>query len=194
MTEKKKLTSEFEAFRRECVDLAILINTFDALFTEESQKESYADIAPTFFADLNLWLINLYYLGAFRLLDKDKTIGRSNLTANYFVDRLRTIRNSTEEIETLLARLNCYKKSIQLARHRVVAHADLEAITREQELGAHDQSCALLFRRDLQDFCDAVGRQVGSGPSEFINIPPGDVWNLIMALREYKKMKAKPSD
>ena len=179
-----QLRRDFEAFRRECIDLAILINTFEELFVEQQQQGGYADVAPVFLSNLNRWLIDLFYIKAFRILDKEESKNRKNLTASHLVNSLKKNNIDTKEIEKILNRMNNYKIIIERTRHRAVAHADLRTVTEQDILGEHEESCFDTFRNDLQEFCDEFGRAVGCGPSDFINIAPGDVRDLIRTLEK----------
>ncbi|MBY5986675.1 hypothetical protein [Roseovarius atlanticus] len=177
------LKEEFNAFRDECVDLAILINTFDRLFGDAQAKSALGRIAPQFSNDLNRWMIELYILKSYRLLDREVGFGRKNLSAKYLGSRLEDAKLLTSEIQRLLSKLDEYRQLIHAARNRLVAHADLEQIVLKVGLGEHSEKQALDFRKNLQDFCDAVGRAIGVGPTEFINISPGDVSDLLHHLK-----------
>ena len=178
VTEGHPLADDFRAFREECAELAILLNTFDRLF-DDKNYETLKEASHYFFFDLNSWLIELFIVKCHRLLDSASTGKRDNLSVFFFE---RELGQGNDEIKRLACELRAYLEPLRSVRNRIVAHADRETIMNQIACGQHDLETHQKFRMDLQSFCDEVGRAVGIGPSEFINISPQGVFPLLKTL------------
>lgn len=178
MIEGHPLADDFRAFREECAELALLLNTFDRLYSDNNH-ETLKRASHHFFYHLNSWLIELFVVKCHRLLDSASTMGRENLSVFFFE---RELGQQNAEIERLARRLRDYRDNIKSMRNRAVAHVDRETRMKRVALPQHDLDIHQKFRADLQSFCDEVGAAVGVEPSQFINIVPKGIFPLIKTL------------
>ena len=179
----EQLKQDFELFREQCTSLAILVNTFKVLFENEEGATPMKRVAPEFFSDINGWMVELYFLYTARILDPAETKKQRNLSVDYFLDRLEEADILTHEISDLGQHLNSYLDKIGKARRKLIAHNDRAALRKGKPLGLHSEQDQQEFLRNLQSFCNAVGRATGVGPCEFLSIAPGDVVDLLRLVK-----------
>ncbi|MDE4172992.1 hypothetical protein PXK01_02440 [Phaeobacter sp. PT47_59] len=179
----EQLKQDFELFREQCTSLAILVNTFEVLFENEEGAPPMNRVAPEFFCDLNGWMVELYFLYTARILDSAGSKKQRNLSVDYFLVSLREAGVLTDEITDLGQRLKSYLDRIGKARRKLIAHNDRAALRKGEPLGQHSEQEKREFLRNLQSFCDAVGRATGVGPCEFLSIAPGDVVDLLRLVK-----------
>lgn len=179
------LKTAFVAFRDECIWLRTCHDTFHALFDGDEETERVLKrTAPLFFTDLNLILVEYWFMVASRITDPARTMGRENLTVRNLLEDLRDQDASTPEIEAAAAALQGYRSLIEGARNRLVSHADKAAFLAKASLGGHSEAALLQFLHDLQIFNDLVGNAVGEGPLDISGTSgSGDAYDLIRALK-----------
>ena len=172
------------AFCSECVWARSVRTHFSVLFESGVKRhELLAEVAKTFFGDLNLILMEYVLLQQCKLTDpassgKDK----DNLTTNYIL----TLSWSTAT-SALLAdanrRLMAFRGKVVDARRKLVAHSDLKAILSLSSLGCFTQDEEQAFWAALQDFTNAAHAEAIGGPFEIsASMPDGDGASLVHAL------------
>lgn len=179
------LKEVFEKFREQCIWTRTCLNTYWALF--ESGPEPYQLMernAPTFFRELKLILIEYLLLQVSKHLDPKQSNGRTNLTVAYLDSELGRAKRMTPEIERLSHELAQYRPLIKDARNRLLSHTDRDTVLSNHRFPAHTEEEVTKFFENLQQYCDAVGEAVGSGPLDFRATPAtGDVHDLLQCLR-----------
>ncbi len=175
----------FVAFRDECIWLRTCYDTFHALFGGNEETERVLKrTAQMFFTDLNVMMVEYWFIVASRITDPSRTMGRANLSVRNLLEVLREHDACTLEIEAMATALQDYRNLIQEARNRLVAHADRAAFLSKALLGEHQEAALLKFLRDLQSFNDLLGEAVGEGPLDFsVTSGPGDAYDLIRVLK-----------
>ena len=174
------LHESFIPFRDQCIWIHDCIYTFNAL------SEADAGIlatAPRFFSDLNSILIEYILLQICKITDPPETCGHANLTINHLNAELLKADLMTAEIEEFSNGLMRYRKLITDARNKVISHLDRDTLLAGLILGAHAEEEEQAFLGNLHGYTDAVGIAVGVGPLDYRGGGPGDVWDLIEALR-----------
>lgn len=185
MDQKTELQNKIvTAFCDECLWVRSIRTHFEVLFESgEKRHELLAEVAKTFFSDLNLILIDYLLLQQCKLTDpalsgKDKV----NLTSNYILTL-----NWSHEIKILLNEANdhlmCYRRKIIDARRKVLAHIDLKTRLNLVDLGAFTEAEENSFWCELQNFVNTAHNEVIGGPFE-INaaMPDGDAVSLVRGL------------
>ncbi len=174
----------FVAFRDECIWLRTCYDTFHALFGGNEETDRVLKrVAPVFFTDLNVMMVEYWFMVASRITDPSRTMSRENLTVRNLLEGLREHGVCTPEIEATATALQDYRDLIQDARNKLVSHADKAAFLGKKALGGHHEGALLKFLQDLQSFNDLFGEAVGEGPLDFSGTSgPGDAYDLIRAL------------
>lgn len=182
---KQELQQAFTSFREECIWLRNCYNTYKSLFEcGERTEKILREAAELFFDDLNCILIEYIFLQICKITDPAETSGRANLTVKYLNNALEDVHLFSEEIRECSEGVLRYREYIVGARNRLVSHLDLQAVLRREPIGEHAPHEVTAFFDNLQKYCDAVGRAVGSGPLDFRCAPgKGDVEDLINVLQ-----------
>ncbi len=181
----------FLAFREECIWLRICYNTYADLYESGDQViETLSVTANIFFGDLSRILSEYFCLQACKITDPEKTCGKPNLTVDHINVLLRESNLMTDHIDRYSSELHHYRDLVVGARNRLIAHSDREAVLKGLTLGMHTKQEMEAFVENLQLYCDAVGRTVGTGPLNFCETSgPGDVLDLIGFLQEVLKAR-----
>lgn len=184
------MKKEFEAFRAQCIWLRNCYNTYADLYESDTNtKELLRKAAGIFFHDLNRILIEYCWLQICKITDPPESHGRDNLTIKYFDEKVKTLSlgdQTLEEIDKLSKEIHRYRTILNQGRNRVVTHLDKETIVSGKTIGEHSAQDLQDFLKNLNQYTDAVGRAIGSGPLDYMTTPGvGDVQDLVTALREH---------
>lgn len=174
------------AFCEECV-WAQSIRTHFALLFESGQKRHalLAEVAKTFFGDLNAILIEYVLLQQCKLTDPASSgTNKDNLTSNYILTL-----NWTAATAAVLAAENqhllTFRSKVNDARRKLVAHSDLNSRLSLASLGSFTESEETVFWQALQRFVDAAHDEAIGGPFEIqAAMPDGDAASLVHGLRD----------
>lgn len=180
-----RISSEFLAFRDQCVWLRTCYSTYEALYDSGNETLELLDkSAPLFFHDLNEILIEYCLLQISKLTDPAESQGRENLTVANINKQLQSQGLLSQEILNASAALDRYRKLIRDSRNRVISHNDKHTALANLPIGAHSESDVIAFFDNLYAYVDAVGNAVGIGPLDFrTNAGPGDAHDLLRLLR-----------
>ncbi|RCK18713.1 hypothetical protein TH8_21720 [Thalassospira profundimaris] len=184
-----QLSTEFKAFRIECIWLKQCHFTFNQMFeSDQETAQLLHETAPLFFHDLNHILIEYIFLQVCKITDPAKAGKRSNLTLPFLNQQLENQNLLTEEIKRYSDEILRYRSLVQTARNRLVSHLDMKSVLAAESLGLHSSEDVVCFFECLQKYCDAVGRIVGVGPLDFSHPGcSGDVLDLISKLKSNRQ-------
>ena len=190
---QEELHEEFSTLRDQAIILRQTFNTFNCLFASSPEVDDILiKSAVLFFYDLNQILIEYIILLICRITDPPKTHHRANLTIPRMTrlvcesdDLDLNIEAETKsKIEELNGLIVGYRRLLDPARNRIVAHNDREAYVSQKTLGDHTEAEMMQFFDNLQEYFDEIGNAIGVGPLDFQNSAGrGDVQDLIMILR-----------
>ena len=95
-------------------------------------------LAPKFFYDLNVMLIEHLILQICKLTDKEGTAKRRNLTTEFLVNNsdLSKTPGDRKRLRQLTRQMKRFRKRILPARNKAIGHLDLRAAHRRTPLGA----------------------------------------------------------
>lgn len=180
-----ELQKEFLAFREQCIWFRSCYNTYHKLFeTGEATTKLLSKVAPLFFTDLNIILIEYCWLQICKLSDPASSFGRDNLTINYLNKKLLSAGLITSEIIDYTKKIETYRGFINTGQNRLVSHLDEETVLTGGFVDEHSYADVEKFLCHLQKYVDAVGEVVGVGPLDFSGTAgPGDVTELLMKLK-----------
>jgi len=174
------------AFCDECVWLYCLRKHFADLFEgNDGRRRLLAEVAGTFFHDLNLVLIDYLLLQQCKLTDPASSgKNKDNLTTNYIV-ALDWTPTTAQVLASANADIMSFRAKIDDARRKLVAHLDLRARLQTLDLGSFSPDDETKFWAALQTFVDAAHDEAIGGPFDFrVAMPAGDVSSLIHALKD----------
>jgi hypothetical protein len=183
-TDKRQKT--VMAFCEECVWARAVRTHFAELFESgDTRHRLMAEIAKTFFQDLNIVLLEYVLLQQCKLTDPASSgAAKDNLTTNYIL----SLNWSGETKEVLVAanrELLEFRKKIIDARRKLVAHADLRSRLQHIDLGQFTKAAEQSFWSALQRFADAAHMEACGGPFDITaTMPDGDAASLIHGLVE----------
>ena len=148
-------------------------------------------VAPMLFDDLNRILINNMVLQFSKITDPAKS-GRKdnpnlNITTNYIVKEIAWPDDVRQKLQSINQRLNKFRKYIEPARSKRIAHVDLPAQMEKWEaLGKFPKGADEQFVQDLQEFINVAYGHFHQG--SVCPIDPGttstDTYRLVRALEK----------
>ena len=175
----------FEAFLDRCIDARILWNTHQELFEERPTIEILTTIAPTFFSDLQGWLIRLLFIEVCALTDAKKQGSNSNLSIERIAEKAMRSSAERDKVVLLASSLNEHGERLRKARNTIIVHSDLATAMNNTKYGRTTESDWADFWDDLQSFCDFCAPYWNSKPLDFsVSAGPGDVTDFIRFLRK----------
>lgn len=172
------------AFCEECVWARSVRTHFAILFESGKRRHDLlAEVANTFFGDLNAILIEYLLLQQCKLTDptsagKDK----ENLTTNYILT-LDWHADTAALLQDANEHLMKFRTKVVDARRKLVAHSDLRARMSLAALGAFTEEDERSFWSALQRFVDTAHSEAIGGPFEIdAAMPDGDAASLVHSL------------
>ena len=191
---------DVQAFADSCVLLRSQWAHFTTLFEgSDLKREMRETTAKTFFGDLNRLFIEHLVLHICRLTDEAQTMGRKNLTAKFLIEHSdwSNAADTLVKLKLISDSIHNFRKRILPARKWFVAHHDLSAVRRGQNLGAASDAEWKQFWLDLEGFLDLMSRHHVHPNLHFCwNEIDGmsDADSLLAALRNAKLFEAVISD
>jgi len=146
---------DIQAFCVHCVAMRGIWNHRRALFDGPSpERQSLHRIAPLFFRDLDLLLIEHLILQICKITDPEESRGQTNLTLEFLVNHA-DFSEAPQEIVTLRqlrARMQGFREKILPQRNKLIGHLDRDAALKRPAWGGEAAADWAQFWRDLQDF------------------------------------------
>lgn len=187
-------------FTANCIDLRACWWHYQTLFEASAlRRELLETLAPKFFYDLNVMLIEHLILQICKLTDKEGTAKRRNLTTEFLVNNsdLSKTPGDRKRLRQLTRQMKRFRKRILPARNKAIGHLDLRAAHRRTPLGAAPVAEWEQFWLDLQEFLALLHkRYVDSKIPFYLNGVGGvsDADQLAQALRESAYFRAAIAD
>jgi hypothetical protein len=161
-------------------------HTFKVLFEDDqpSCKPLIEKTAPLFFSDLNRILHEYLLLECAKITDNAITLGNENFTVDYLVRNICWPCDTKKELESLRAVTQNFRRFIETARNKRLAHSDLDAYCSEKVLGEFGEG----EDRKFFDALERIGNLsheacFGTICGEMSPIAAGDVIDLRSALK-----------
>jgi hypothetical protein len=173
-------------FCQECVWTWSIRAHFAQLYESgEKRHQLLAEIARTFFHDMNLALLEYVLLQQCKLTDPASSgAGKDNLTTNYIVGlpwKAETQKLLSKENDELMK----FREQINDARRLLVAHTDLRTRIDQVVLGSFTKAEESQFWVALQRFVNIAHEEAVGGPFEIeASMPDGDAASLIHSLAD----------
>jgi len=161
MYDRRQVLDEFANI---CSQVKIEYDVFLSLFDNgEQQNKLLQETAPFFFGGLFAIMRKNVYVGFCTMTDPAGSGKRVNLTTNYLLtfDWPSDTRTKLDEVN---ARLMIFRKYVEPARSKRIAHADLRAQMDKGNLGGFPPGADELFFKDLEEFLTAAYQAVNGGP------------------------------
>jgi HEPN superfamily AbiU2-like protein len=103
--------------------------------SSEAQRKLMESTAPSFFDYMGQVLAEYVVLAACRVTDPAKDGRNENLTLETFVNTFGAGSQTGKQLDELRQQMLAHRKKVQPARHKLIAHADREAIRQGKSLG-----------------------------------------------------------
>jgi len=130
-------TEVLQQFAEICLQLKIEHDLFRSLFDRgPSQADLLQRTAPLLFGDVYAIMRNQLFLGFCRVTDHAGSGKRTNLTTNFIVEQLPWSPEVRAKLAEVNGRLKRFRKFVEPARSRRIAHMDLRAQMQKETLGA----------------------------------------------------------
>jgi hypothetical protein len=179
--------AQMAEFCKMCAHLSIVHDLYRSLFdTNKNQLDLYSSIAPMCFGDLNAILVEYVLLQFSKITDPAKTGKNFNLTTNYVLHEIEWPERVKELLEAVNARLMGFRKYIEPARSKRVAHIDLHSqLTQRESLGGFPKDADKRFLQDLQEFASIAYGHLHPGEHFSITVAMStDTHKLVRALEK----------
>lgn len=181
--------NDFDAFFNQSVLTRSLFLHFQ-VFAERTTDADRARIertAATFLGDMVNCLRLSLFLEICKLLDppKDRN-GNENLSVFYMLDQFDLSKSIDPKVlaETR-SRFENFRKHLQPARHKLIAHHDRKAILKGDALGHAPQNDWDQFWQDLDLIIDALSRMIRKQPQRLLEVGGlTDADNILTALKK----------
>jgi hypothetical protein len=174
-----------DEFSRLCIQLKIEFDLFCRLFDSgREQRELLQRTAPYLFGEVWAALLHQLYLGFCRITDRAGSGTRVNLTTNFIVERLCWPEEVQAKLAEVNERLMTFRKLVEPARSKRIAHTDFSAHIERQSLGGYPEGADEDFFKNLEEFLSIAFRVTTGGPFLLSMATPNDTSRLITALRK----------
>jgi hypothetical protein len=132
------------------------------------------------------FLVEYALLQFSKITDPAKSGKNFNLTTNYILQELSWPEDIYQKLEQINARLMSFRKYIEPARSKRVAHIDLHAqLIQRQSLGGFPEGADEEFLEDLQEFVQTANEYFNPGDHLSITVAMGnDTYKLVRALEK----------
>jgi hypothetical protein len=193
-------TKDVDAFCNFCTHLRAVYRHFQILFEETTtRRELLAEVADTFFYDLNQILFGHLILQICMITDPEQSGGSKNLTIAFLVNNsdFSTNPDKVNELKQLNDRIHKFREKILPARNKFIGHLDRHSVLNVQELGAANRSEWNQFWLDLQDFVHILHKHYIDANGHFYLDEIGDLSDadkLITALKESTYFRTLQND
>jgi hypothetical protein len=155
--------------------------------SSEEQRKLMVSIAPSFFDDLGQVLAEYVVLAACRVTDPAKDGKKENLTLETFVNSFGADSETGKQLDGLLQQMMVHRKTIELARNKLVAHADREVIRQGKPLGQASWQDWDKFWAALRRFILVLNESAIGSPYDIeVAGVPGDAAMLLKSLEQSK--------
>jgi len=183
---QETLEAEFERFRDHCIIIRRDYNTYYQLFFSDSD-ELLKKVAGHFFNDISEIMLRDWILQVCKLMDRKafKVGGLEfeTISVELINSRLKDVGAFTDGLRELSKAILSYGKKLIPARNKRIAHLDKEYAFSDEMLGVTSVEELEEFLKNIQLYCDEVGRAIDVGPLDFsCSSGPGDVLDLIKIL------------
>jgi hypothetical protein len=176
-------TEVLQEFAKICWQLRIEHDLFCSLFDQSlNQAELLQRTAPFLFGDVYAMLRNQLFLGFCRITDHAGSGKRTNLTTNFIAERLPWSAEVRVKLVELNSRLMGFRKLVEPARSRRVAHMDLRAQMEKETLGAFPPGADKVFFKDLTEFLSVAFQETTGEPFSLSVGGSTDTHQLVRAL------------
>lgn len=163
-------------------------HTFKVLFEDEqpSCRTLMEKTASSFFVDLNRILQEYLLLECAKITDPATTGKYENFTVDYLVQKIIWPNEDIlKQLKSLQDATERFRRYIEPARHKLLAHLDKSAVLSGETRGAFPEAEGRNFFNALQKICNITHEACfGTIYGDMITTGPGDVFNLIKTLRQ----------
>ena len=126
------------------------------LFEDDGSESLMQKTAPRFFADLNTILIDYFLLEIAKLTDPAKSGKRENFTVANLIESIDWPSACLKKIEKLNETVLTFRKYIEPARNKLLAHYDKTAVISKATLGAFPKDEDKKLLDVLEQMCNVV--------------------------------------
>jgi hypothetical protein len=173
----------FDEFSKLCLQLKIEFDLFCGLFDRgPAQQDLLHRTAPFLFGEVSAALHHQVYLGFCRITDRARSGKYANLTTNYIVEELCWTEEVRAELAGVNKRLMAFRKFVEPARSKRIAHTDFTTHIERHSLGGYPTGSDDNFFKDLEEFLTIAFREIVGGTILLSMATPNDTRRLITAL------------
>jgi hypothetical protein len=176
-------TEVLQEFAEICWQLNIEHDLFCSLFDRgPSQAELLQRTAPFLFGDVYAVMRNQLFLGFCRITDPAGSGRRTNLTTNFIVEQLLWSPEVRAKLAEVNGRLMEFRRFVEPARSRRIAHMDLRAQMQKETLGVFPPRADEEFFTDFAEFLNVAFQETTGAPLSLSVGGSSDTHQLVRAL------------
>lgn len=177
--------STIEQFLKICIQVRLDRDLYETLFEVDPKLfELYKNIAPLCFGDLRGIFVEHLFLAFCKVTDPAGTGSRTNLTTDYILREIDWPADIRRQLNTLNDELMVFRKLVEPARSKRIAHADLSAQMQLASLGQFPAGADWKFVKDLEKFISIAYQHVTGSPIDLPASMGHDTYRFIRALEK----------
>lgn len=163
--------------------LVRLRHTYKVLFEDEqpSCQTLMEKTASSFFAELKRILQEYLLLECAKITDPATSNKDANFTVEYLISSIKWTDDKDKELTSLLAITEDFRNHIKPARHKLLAHLDVQAVLSDKPLGEFPEGKDRTFFETLEKICNITHEACFGtiyGDMSPITVGGGDVVSL----------------
>jgi hypothetical protein len=185
---RRSLKRDFDIVFDQCLQIVACNDLFEGLFGDDAPRDLLKNTAVAFFNDVNAMLIDRWVLLVYKLGDAANSARsakrRHNMSVRNLNRSLKAAGLRTSAIRKATAGIQRYWRIIRTSRNKVIAHACRRTYRSRRCIGAHPASEIWDFLRNVQDYCDHVGRALRRFKGDLGSGSRGDAGILLRFLED----------
>jgi hypothetical protein len=156
-----------EEFLKICIQVRLDRDLYKTLFEVDAKLiEVYQNIAPLCFGDLRRIFVEHLFLQFCKVTDPAGAGSRTNLTTNYVLREIDWPAEVRQKLDTLNNELMRFRKLVEPARSKRIAHTDLYAQMQQlASLGKFPAGADWKFVEDLEALVSVAYEHVTGSPA-----------------------------
>lgn len=178
-----------QKFCEQCGEIKFISDQYYALYeTSEHRLRLLEEIAPHFFFNvIQKVLIEYMFLNICKLTDPPQSCGDDNLTVKYILQRINSVNPGISQqlgLDDISKEIDKFAKCIRPARHKIIAHLDVETILSLKTLGEFEEGEDKIFWSNLQEFVNRIYEHYIGGVFPLVAFSDSGANELVEALKK----------
>lgn len=170
---------ELEVFYKICNELFMTWSVYRAMFDDNMEKYLFEECPGlTSLKFMSFCMIESILMSISKLHDPEQMKGGYNLCLDYVINRMPLADETRSRLRELKDEMQLLADKLIPARHKVLAHHDLQIALAGVSLGGFDKDSEIKYFSNLQLFVDNAFVELTGRPRPFNSSMGGDAKDL----------------